>query len=461
MTTQPAQPGTTSPQPLQGVGVLQPQGQACRDAPACVPPRTTTTRRVMTLLVSLRFKPCLSQAGREGTRRAASTVASAGSGSPQPRFPQRPLWCRCPRRMGHAWSLPLSPGLPRTTHESSTRGALLPAEDTGHPHTCPHHTSTSFHLQTPGSGLRGFLPAGPAGAQPHPGHCLGVAEGSRCVMCPHYLDGENVRLVPWPCPCLPPAASGAALMQHRGRFYPETHTPHTPPQPPPHCSLAESSRLGQDSPLLPPEGGSPQGRRFPPSNHSPPAPRPRVGFPACPHPRSRAGGVGRAPCFPSGALATALPKSQEAKHRRGQRQRKPLRFLPARGEPSRRVALPRAPFAGSLRWEEKLSSFPRSPTHFNELSGGTPPRRLPRIHPPSSPAPFKEASGGGWTLAGLSAWPRGWALPAWFFWKRAATCPAQRAGAALSPSGNASSRRPFPSHPQALMSGGKFGCRVS
>lgn len=102
-----------------------------------------------------------------------------------------------------------------------------------------------------------------------------------------------------------------------------------------------------------------------------------------------------------------------------------MRFLPARREPSRQVVLPHAPFAGSLCWEEKLSSFPRSPTHFNELSGGTPPCRLPRIHPPGSPAPFKEASGGGWTLTGLSVWPRGWAQLAWLFWKRAGTCPAQ------------------------------------
>jgi len=141
-----------------------------------------------------------------------------------------------------------------------------------------------------------------------------------------------------------------------------------------------------------------------------------------------------------------VPRSREAKHRR----RKPSRFLPARGEPS-----PRAPFAGSLRWEEKLSSFPRSPTHFNELSGGTPPRRLPRIRPPGSPAPFKEASGGGWTLAGSSAWPGGRALLG-VFGKRVAACPARCTGMAPSPSGDAGGSRPFSSCPQASTSGGKI-----
>lgn len=72
----------------------------------------------------------------------------------------------------------------------------------------------------------------------------------------------------------------------------------------------------------------------------------------------------------------------------------------------RLISLLRAPFAGSLCWEEKLWSFPRSPTHFNELSGGTPPRRLPRIRPPGSPTPFKEASGGGWTLAACPPRPK-------------------------------------------------------
>ena len=170
-TTQPAQPSTTSPQPLRGVGVLQPRGQACRDAACLRPPRRTTTmRRVMTVLESRSgFKSCLSQAGREGTHRAASTVASAGSSSPQPTFPWWPPRCGCPRRMGDAWSLSLSPWLPRITRESFARGALLPAEDTGHPRTCPHRTSKRFLLQTPG--LRSFLPAGLAGAQPLPGHC--------------------------------------------------------------------------------------------------------------------------------------------------------------------------------------------------------------------------------------------------------------------------------------------------
>lgn len=120
--------------------------------------------------------------------------------------------------------------------------------------------------------------------------------------------------------------------------------------------------------------------------------------PHTPHLRGGAGGTGQAPRFPTEAPAAALPKGN-------------LGASSGSGEPSGQGALRRTPFAGALRWEEKLPSFPRSPTHFNELSGGTPPRRLPRIRPPGSPAPCKEASGGGWTLAAVSAWPGGRACP--------------------------------------------------
>lgn len=113
VTAQPAQPSTTSPQPLRGAGVIQPWGQACRYAPPPCPSKDTTTRRVTTTLQSRSgFKSCSSQAGREGTCRAASMVASAGSGSPQPTFPRWPRLCECPRRMEDAWSLPLAPGCP-------------------------------------------------------------------------------------------------------------------------------------------------------------------------------------------------------------------------------------------------------------------------------------------------------------------------------------------------------------
>lgn len=107
-----------------------------------------------------------------------------------------------------------------------------------------------------------------------------------------------------------------------------------------------------------------------------------------------------------------LPKSREAEQRRASGRGSlgaSSRLLEARrAGRCRSLAL-----RGARRWEEKLSAFPRSPTHLNELSGGTPPRRLPRIRPPGSPAPFEEASGGGWTLAALSARPEGRALPAW------------------------------------------------
>lgn len=68
-------------------------------------------------------------------------------------------------------------------------------------------------------------------------------------------------------------------------------------------------------------------------------------------------------------------------------------------------------------------------------------------------------------MAGLSLvcppGPEDGHCPLRLFWKRAAMCPAQHAGTALSPSGNAGSSRPFSSHPQALTGGGKFGGQVS
>lgn len=165
----------------------------------------------------------------------------------------------------------------------------------------------------------------------------------------------------------------------------EAGYPLRPPQPLP--------RQGQGSPFLPLKVNAHKGGG---SHAAATAPG---GLPAPPHPTSPPWGRRHWP-------AAALPRSREAKRRRGQRRRKAPRFLRLR-EPSGQGALPRTPFAGALRWEEKLPSFPRSPTHFNELSGGTPPRRLPRIRPPGSPAPCKEASGGGWTLAAVSAWPGG------------------------------------------------------
>lgn len=179
-------------------------------------------------------------------------------------------------------------------------------------------------------------------------------------------------------------------------------------------------------------------------------PQARVGspHPHTPHLRGGAGGIGRAPRFPTGAPAAALPKGN-------------LRASSGSGEPSGQGALRRTPFAGALRWEEKLPSFPRSPTHFNELSGGTPPRRLPRIRPPGSPAPCKEASGGGWTLAAVSAWPGGRACPvlgvfwkrAGIFWKRAAAFPAQRA----QPRGGSERRRRCRWQPALLPPAGSHG----
>lgn len=135
-----------------------------------------------------------------------------------------------------------------------------------------------------------------------------------------------------------------------------------------------------------------------------------------------------------------------------------LRASSGCGEPSGQGALPRTPFAAALRWEEKLPSFPRSPTHFNELSGGTPPRRLPRIRPPGSPAPCKEASGGGWTLAGREDGHD----PLGFFGRglRRAQPSAPSPEAALSPAGDAGGSRPF-SLPRALTGTGKFGRHVS
>lgn len=124
-----------------------------------------------------------------------------------------------------------------------------------------------------------------------------------------------------------------------------------------------------------------------------------------------------------------------------------LRTSSGSEEPSGQGALPRTPFAGALRWEEKLPSFPRSPTHFNELSGGTPPRRLPRIRPPGSPALCKEASGG----CGLSL-PRPPGRedghdPLGFFGKglRRAQPSAPSPGAALSSAGDAGGSLSFPS----------------
>lgn len=195
------------------------------------------------------------------------------------------------------------------------------------------------------------------------------------------------------------------------------------------------------------EGSSAQGKVYPGSPPQPPDP--------CPHPTA-----GQSPTFPHRGSGRRVANQPGGPERRGRRRRKPRRFLPPRREPSGQVALAAAPCAGLQRWEEKLSSFPRSPTHFNELSGGTPPRRLPRIRPPGSPAPFKEASGGGWTLAAVSK-PR--PLPA------GGGCAVPGPGRARPCGSAAGSRgRSFSARPRALLSGemrsleeGKFVLRLS
>lgn len=236
-----------------------------------------------------------------------------------------------------------------------------------------------------------------------------------------------------------------------------------PPQPLCGCSPCQKQPPGAGVPPPSSQRWVSARERVPPQQPQLPAPWPRMGSLPCPHPRilparqaaldepfTIPGGSGNRFAKKPGGKAPAGPAAEEA-----------FALPPGSQGAEQAAALPRPPFAGSLRWEEKLSSFPRSPTHFNELSGGTPPRRLPRIRPPGSLAPFKEASGGGWTLAGLSAWPRGWALPSWAFLEESCDVPSPTRRTALSPSGNAGSSRPASSHPQALMGRGKFDGHVS
>lgn len=83
-----------------------------------VPPRTTT-HKVMTMLESPSgFKSCLSQAGREDTCRAASSVAPAEGALPSPSSCDGP--CECFPRMGGPETFPCPQGFPK-----ALVGALL------------------------------------------------------------------------------------------------------------------------------------------------------------------------------------------------------------------------------------------------------------------------------------------------------------------------------------------------
>lgn len=146
------------------LGILQPRGQVGSDDPARVCTKDNGHAQGYNHVWSHSgFRSHLSQAGMGGTCRAAPAEAPVGSGSPQPTFPWWPLQCGCPRRLEDPGASPCAQGFP----ERPMR-ALLPAEDMGPPHTCPHHISTRFLLQTLVSAHR------PGRGPAHPGHCLGA-----------------------------------------------------------------------------------------------------------------------------------------------------------------------------------------------------------------------------------------------------------------------------------------------
>lgn len=164
------------------------------------PPRTMTTCEFMTMLESHSgLKSCLSQAGREGTLRAASMVSFAGSGSPQPTLhggaphgvgvpggggglepllvPRAPL--SCPQEL-YSWCFAPCRGHEAPAPMSSLREHEAPGVN---PSVWPQELSA--HRTSRGSA---------------PGHCLGAAEGSWVWDVPCYLGGQSMRLVPWPVP---------------------------------------------------------------------------------------------------------------------------------------------------------------------------------------------------------------------------------------------------------------------
>ena len=105
---------------------------------------------------------------------------------------------------------------------------------------------------------------------------LPKAHGGWCV------HGESMKPVPRPCPCLRPAASRAALVQHRGRVSPET-----PPRSPfPAAPLPKAAPRGRAPLSSRPKVDLHKVGSVPTQQPQPPAPRPRVGSPPCPQPRS-------------------------------------------------------------------------------------------------------------------------------------------------------------------------------
>lgn len=164
----------------------------------------------------------------------------------------------------------------QTTHESFACGAVLPAEDTGHPHTSSPQEQEVFSLANAQLRPQELCLQGWQGPSP-PGHSLGAPEGSWCVLCP-WGEHPTARL----CSSQPTPSSG--VLSHPQQA-----------QGPPFWGILLRAIV----------------------------PHPRAGSLRVPsaHPRLGEGGIGRAPRSPLGC-AKKKKTSRGAKLWRGQRRSK-------------------------------------------------------------------------------------------------------------------------------------------